>query len=163
VVAAQKAVRNLDPDKMKNNSPEIGNFNSDGKGRLMTTSKKIAGLMGPTLVVGAASVLLNLGAWPALAERAFRDPPLILESGFLLFVAGLAIVRAHNRWEGGWPVLVTVLGWLALLGGLSRILFPTRLADIAVPLVHSTGVLATVAAVLLVAGVFLSFKSCGGD
>jgi len=129
----------------------------------MTTSKTIAGLMGPTLVAGAVSVLLNLAAWPALAERAFRDPPLILLSGFSLFVAGLAIVRAHNRWSGGWPVIVTVLGWLALLGGLSRILFPTRLADIAVPLVRSTAVLATVAVVLLVAGASLSFKSYSGD
>jgi len=124
----------------------------------MTTSKTIAGLMGPTLLAGAASVLLNLAGWPALAERAFRDPPLIFESGLLLFVAGLAIVRAHNRWEGGWPVIVTVLGWIALLGGLSRILFPARLADIAVPLVQSTAVVAAVAVVLLVTGVFLSFK-----
>ncbi len=58
---------------------------------------------------------------------------------------------------------MTVLGWLALLGGLSRILFPTRLADIAVPLVHSTGVLATVAVVLLVVGAFLSFKGYGRE
>src|SRR5690242_14183385 len=34
---------------------------------------------------------------------------------FLLFVAGLAIVRVHNVWVGGWPVLVTVLGWVAVL------------------------------------------------
>jgi hypothetical protein len=33
-------------------------------------------------------------------------------------VAGLAIVRAHNGWKEGWPVLVTVLGWFAILGGL---------------------------------------------
>lgn len=125
----------------------------------MTTSKTIAGLMGPTLIAGAAAVLLNLGAWPALAEQALRDPPLIFASGFPLFVAGLAVVRAHNRWTGSWPVLVTVFGWLAILGGLSRILLPTRLVDIAVPLVHSTAVLATVAVVLLVAGAFLSFKS----
>lgn len=131
---------------------------NDAKAGKLTTSKTIAGLMGPTLVAGAAAVLLNLSAWPALAERAFRDPALIFESGFPLFVAGLAIVRAHNRWSGGWPLIVTVLGWLALLGGLSRILFPTRLASIAVPIVHHTAVLAAVAAVILVAGAFLSFK-----
>lgn len=129
----------------------------------MATSKSIAGLIGPTLVAGAASVLLNLAAWPALAEQAFRDPPLILTSGFLLFIAGLAIVRAHNRWSGGWPVIVTVFGWLALLGGLSRILFPTRLAAIAVPLVLRTDILATVAVVFLVAGIFLTFKSYRAD
>jgi hypothetical protein len=129
-------------------------------GRLLTTtSRTIAALIGPTLVAGAAAVLLNLGVWPALVERAFRDPPLVFVSGFPLFVAGLAIVRVHNRWAGGWPLLVTVLGWLALLGGLSRVLFPTRLADIAVPAVQTPAVLATVAIVLLAAGVFLSFKA----
>jgi len=124
----------------------------------MTTSKSIAGLIGPTLVAGAVAVLLNLGAWPALIEQGFRDPGLIFVSGFPLFVAGLAIVRAHNRWEGSWPVLVTIVGWLAVLGGLSRILFPTRLVGIAVGAVHSTGVLPAVAIVYLVVGAFLSFK-----
>ena len=124
----------------------------------MTTSKSIAGLIGPTLVAGAVAVLLNLGAWPALVEQGFSNPALIFVSGFPLFVAGLAILRAHNRWERSWPVLVTVVGWLALLGGLSRILFPARLASIAIRAVQTTGVLPAVAIVLLVVGAFLSFK-----
>jgi hypothetical protein len=123
----------------------------------MSTSTLIAGLIGPTFVAGAVAVLLNLGTWPALVERGFRDPALIFESGFPLFVAGLAIVRVHNRWEG-WPVVVTVVGWLGLLGGLSRILFPTRLVLIAVGAVQSPGVLPAVAVVILVVGAFLSFK-----
>src|SRR5713101_3924143 len=111
----------------------------------MTTSKTIAGLIGPTLVAIAASMLLNFGSLPALAEQISRDPALIFVSGILLFVAGLAIVLAHNFWTGGWPVLVTVLGWLAVLGGLIRILFPTRLAAIAAELVQSTGLITTIA------------------
>ena len=129
----------------------------------MTTSKSIAGLIGPTLVAGAVAVLLNLDAWPALVERGFGDPALIFVSGFPLFVAGLAIVRTHNRSEGSWPVLVTVTGWLAFLGGLSRILFPTRLAAIAVGAVQSTGVLLAVAIVFLVVGAFLSFVGYSGE
>jgi len=124
----------------------------------VTTSKSIAGLVGPTLVAGAVAVFLNLGAWPALVEQAFRDPALIFVSGFPLFVAGLAIVRAHNRWEGSWPVVVTLVGWLTLLSGLSRILFPTQIASIAIGAVQITGVLPAVAVVILVVGAFLSFK-----
>ncbi len=86
----------------------------------MTTSKMIAGLIGPTLVAIGAAILLNFGSFPALAEQVSRDPALIFLSGILLFVAGIAIVRAHNIWAGGWPVLVTILGWLAVLGGLLR-------------------------------------------
>ena len=124
----------------------------------MTTSKSIAGLIGPTLVVGALAVLVNLGAWPARVEQGFSNPALIFLSGFPLFVAGLAIVRVHNRWEGNWSVLVTIAGWLTLLGGFSRILLPTRLASIAVGAVRTTGVLPAVAIVFLLVGGFLSFK-----
>ena len=124
----------------------------------MTLSKTIAGLIGPTLVAIAAAMLLNLGSFPTLAEQVSRDPALILLSGILLFVAGLAIVRAHNRWSGGWPVVVTVVGWLALVGGLVRMLFPTRFALIAAGLGQSAGVIIAVAVGFLVVGVFLSLK-----
>jgi hypothetical protein len=67
-------------------------------------------LIGPTLVVVAAALLLNLGSFPALAQQVSREPALLLLSGILLFVSGLAIVRAHNVWTGGWAVLVTAIG-----------------------------------------------------
>ncbi len=41
-------------------------------------------------------------------------------SGTLLFVGGLAVVRAHNHWERDWSLLVTLTGWLALVLGLFR-------------------------------------------
>lgn len=55
---------------------------------------------------------------------------LILVSGALLFIAGLAVVRVHNRWAADWSTVVTVLGWLAILSGLVRMLFPVQLATI---------------------------------
>ena len=45
-------------------------------------------------------------------------------NGTILFVAGLAIVRHDNRRSGGWPVLVTLTSWLAILGGLLRMVAP---------------------------------------
>ena len=122
----------------------------------MRTSKTIAGLIGPTLVAVAAAVVLNLGSFPALAEQVSRDPALILLSGILLFVAGLAIVRAHNIWAGGWPVLVTVLAHSPR--GLARMLFPTQIAAIAAGGGRSSGLLVAAAIVLLVLGAILSFK-----
>jgi hypothetical protein len=75
-----------------------------------------------------------------------------------LFIAGLAIVRAHNVWTRGWPILVTILGWLAVLGGLVRMLFPIRLAAIAASLGQNTGLIIGAAVILLVIGAFLSLK-----
>jgi hypothetical protein len=129
----------------------------------MKTSKTIAGLMGPTLVAIVAAVLLNFGSFPALAEQVARDPALIFMSGILLFVAGLAIVRAHNVWAGGWPVLVTVLGWFALLSGLARMLFLTQIAEIVAGVGEGTGLIVAVTVVLLGLGAFLSFKGYSHD
>jgi hypothetical protein len=129
----------------------------------MTRSKMIAGLMGPTLVAIAAAMLLNSASFPELVEKISRDPGVIFLSGILLFVAGLAIVRAHNIWAGGWPVLVTVLGWLAILSGLVRMLFPTRLAAIAAAVAQRPGGIVAGAVVLLVVGAFLSFKAYSRD
>ena len=79
-----------------------------------------------------------------------------------MFVAGLAIERARNVWTGGWPVLVTISGWVAILGGLARMLFPLRLAAMAAALAQSTGLIAS-AVVQLALGAFLSFKAYIAD
>jgi hypothetical protein len=129
----------------------------------MTPTKTIAALIGPTLVAIAAGMLLNLGSFPALAEQVSHEPALIFLSGVLLFVAGLAIVRAHNLWTGGWPVLVTILGWFAILSGLVRILLPTWLAALAGGFGQQTGLVTTMAVVLLVIGALLSFKGYSRD
>jgi hypothetical protein len=124
----------------------------------MPISKMLSALIGPTFIAIAASMLLNINSLPALIEQISRDPALILVSGMITFVVGLAIVRAHNLWKGGWFVVVTVLGWLFLLGGLARILFPFQLAATAAQVAQNTGFIEGEAIILLAIGAFLSFK-----
>ena len=38
--------------------------------------------------------------------------------------AGLALVLTHNVWRADWPVIITILGWLAAIGGAVRIVMP---------------------------------------
>jgi hypothetical protein len=126
-------------------------------------SKTIGGLVGPTLVAIAIAILLNVGSMPLIAAQVARDPALIFLSGILLLVAGIAMVRAHNIWSGGWPVLVTILGWLALLGGLARMFFPIGLAGIAAQAGASRALLIGCAIILLLLGAFLSYKAYSRD
>jgi hypothetical protein len=124
----------------------------------METSKTIASFIGPTFVAIAAGLLLNLGSISAVLEPLSRNPALVLIYGIFLFVAGLAIVRFHNHWVANWSVLVTILGWLLILGGLVRILFPLRFAALTGDFVQTSS-MAVVAVVILVIGAFLSFKA----
>jgi hypothetical protein len=84
----------------------------------MTKSKHLAGLIGPTMVALGVTEALNMEIF------ASQIAPVAYLNGAILFVAGLAIVRAHNLWTWRWPVLVTLAGWVALLGGLWRMSAP---------------------------------------
>ena len=79
-------------------------------------SRQIAGLLGPSL-----SVML-VSEFPLVQPHLYdaQIPPLVYLSGALYFVAGLAIVRAHNLWVRAWPVLITAVGWFFLALGLIR-------------------------------------------
>jgi hypothetical protein len=130
----------------------------------MNTSKTIAALLGPTLVATAVMVLANLDAMPGMMEGMSGIPMIIVLSGYAAFVPGLAIVYFHNRWSGGWPVLVTLFGWLSLVIGLIRMVFPAQLAGIMVNAVPTLPVvLPIVGGVFLLIGGFLSFKAYSRD
>jgi hypothetical protein len=130
----------------------------------MQTSKAIAALLGPTLIATAGMVLVNLDAMPTIVEELSKSPMLIVLAGYAAFVPGLAIVYFHNRWTPGWPVLITLVGWLSLIVGLIRMIFPMQLAGI-MPKVFPamTGVLPVVGIVFLLIGGFLSFQAFGRE
>src|SRR6266853_523173 len=50
--------------------------------------------------------------------------PFFLFGGLITFPAGLAIVLTHNVWVANWPVLITIVGWLAMVTGAVRLLAP---------------------------------------
>ena len=82
----------------------------------MPNSKRIAALVGPTIVVMVVS------EFPLVQPHLYdtQIPPVVYLSGVLMFVGGLAIVRAHNHWARNWTVLVTLSGWFFLALGLFR-------------------------------------------
>jgi hypothetical protein len=90
----------------------------------LDTSLFLARLLGPILVVLAVGLTAFQDSWRAMAKEFIASRPLIFMSGFLTLLGGLAIVNTHNVWHGGWPVIITVLGWLAVIGGVVRMLCP---------------------------------------
>jgi len=125
----------------------------------MENSKTIAGLVGPSMLLAGALVLLNMNLFPGMVAEIMRNPLLVILAGFITFVVGLAIVRAHNRWTKGWPVIITIIGWICILGGLLRALFPVLVAQIAVRVIRVPGILPVAAVIMLSVGAFLSFKA----
>lgn len=123
----------------------------------LSLSRFLAGLIGPVLLALAVSMVLNRGLVDTMAAELNHEITVILISGVLLLPTGLAILARHRTWSG-WPALVTLMGWLAVIGGLVRILLPKQLAGIA-PAVVASGAPVVSILVLGLAGAFLTYKA----
>jgi len=80
-----------------------------------------------------------------------------------MFIAGLAIVRAHNVWVNNWTVLVTLCGWSLLLLGLIRMFVASQYRQASAN--TSPVVFMVLEGCLLIVGLIITFKgySAGGS
>lgn len=91
----------------------------------MNTSILFAKYMGPVMLVAGLSMLVNGKNIDAVFEDFLNSPGLIYLAGVLALLIGLAIVNLHNIWALGWPVIITVFGWICIFAGIFRMGFPT--------------------------------------
>lgn len=112
----------------------------------MINSRQLAQIIGPTLSVMTISEMINLSIWKS------NIPSVTFLNRVLLFVGGISIIRIHNFWDRSWIILITLIGWLTIILGFLRMLFPTAK--------QAGENLSTylLLAVLFVIGLFLSLK-----
>ncbi len=117
----------------------------------MVKSKSIAKIVGPTLIV---MVFSEMRFWnPTLYDT--QIVPLIYLNGMILFVSGLAIISNHNVWVYGWQTIVTIIGYVCMLIGLLRMLFP----EIQKTAFKNDNSIMILEVVLILIGMFLTLKA----
>ena len=124
----------------------------------MDRSKFIAGLAGPLFLCIGISMFVNHDRFPDIVHQIQNNIPLIMVSGMISLIAGLAIVHTHRIWAG-WPAALTLLGWLLVIGGAVRIVLPHELAQIAGSFGARPSLLTAAAAIVTAFGGFLTFKA----
>lgn len=96
----------------------------------MQTSKLFARFIGPIFVAIGLAQVVNADVLRTLVGQFLDSYALIFLAGIMAMLAGLAIVNFHNLWVSDWRVVITVFGWLALIGGIIRIVLPQQTAQI---------------------------------
>ena len=95
----------------------------------MQSSLFLARLIGPVMLVIGLAVFANQRGFRDMAEEFMASRALMFLSGFLLMPVGIAIVLTHNIWAADWRVLITLFGWLNVIGGALRLFGPPFLAE----------------------------------
>ncbi len=90
----------------------------------MLASRYLAKLIGPLYLAIGAGMLFNAQVYSAMAEQYLASSALVYLSGLMSLTIGIAIVLAHNLWTPNWRLIFMLFGWLLVVGGTVRIVFP---------------------------------------
>lgn len=122
----------------------------------MLTSVYLARLIGPVMVAVGLGALLNATTFRAILGEFLQRPALMYLSGLILMPAGLAIALSHRVIAPDWRFLVTLIGWLMLIGGALRIVLPDTVSRLGREVAGRPGLLTAIAAVWLLVGAILT-------
>ncbi len=121
----------------------------------MELSIFLAKLLGIYLLIIAADLLFRRHELEGAVKDFASSKGLLVFSGSLSLLLGLAIVIAHPVYQMNWQGFITFVGYLLILRGLWRIAFPTRLQKKLVSCFHRGywGILL----ILVVLGAYLTY------
>lgn len=90
----------------------------------METSIFLAKVIGIIGTVSAISVMIRYKKMMALEKELVASPGPVVLSGYVILILGTLMVVSHSIWTSDWRVVITIVGWAALLKGLGRIFWP---------------------------------------
>jgi hypothetical protein len=55
-----------------------------------------------------------------------KDEKFLILASFLAITVGLLNILFHNTWEPNWKLIITLIGWVSLLKGITLFMFPKQ-------------------------------------
>jgi hypothetical protein len=123
----------------------------------MERSHFLAKLIGPVFIAAGAGMIFNSVIYRTMFERALHDHMFIYLSGVIALPVGLAIVATHNDWKWHWPLIITLIGWLAIIGGILRMVAPQVVEQIGLSALTFPNFFVVDGGVAVILGVLLSY------
>ncbi len=60
-----------------------------------------------------------------------KSPGLSLTTGYFGVIIGVILITYHNIWIWGWPVLITIIGWIAVIECVALLALPKTMFSMA--------------------------------
>lgn len=120
---------------------------------------RLAEAMGLYMILIGIGGLANPPRWRAVMDDLNRSPALVVALGFSVFVVGVTLVMVHSIWTDPLAIIVSIIGYVALIEGALLLAVPGPLISIG----HwSTGFIRAWAIIALVLGILLFLAGLTG-
>lgn len=124
----------------------------------MDVSILIARFIGPVMLLAGLSMFVNRARMIEIFKDFTDSPGMIFIGGVMALALGIALVTFHNIWAADWRVFITVYGWLALIGGVVRMMFPDIAINLGRRIMERPAFLTVTAALNILIGGFLAYQ-----
>jgi hypothetical protein len=90
----------------------------------METSILIAKIISVIYLSFGIGLLLYSDFYKTAIQKMLDDSIFSILGGILAIIIGFVIIQNHNFWINNWTVLITIIGWIALIKGILLLAFP---------------------------------------
>ena len=93
----------------------------------MELSILIAKIISVIYISAGIAVLIGTVNLDELVNNLEKSPALTFIAGCAGIIFGVLLVQYHNIWGKNWTVLITIISWFMLVGGILVVVFPKTL------------------------------------
>lgn len=93
-------------------------------------------------------------------QEVISSTSIIEFSGVFSLLMGLAIAIGHSVWVLDWRIVITLIGYIAIIKGIMRLAFPKMVQSMLTKMVRHGSVIPL--AILIVLGLFLTYNGFNG-
>ena len=93
----------------------------------METALLISKILGIIYFAFGIGMLVNPSFYRKEIPKLLENSAYLILGGFLAIVFGFLILEGQNTWPSDWTVVITILGWVAILKGAMLLAFPNSM------------------------------------
>ena len=123
----------------------------------MDTSDLLARIIGPYMLIAGIGLFINRSYYLRLLEQLRDQSLLLLSMGAFTMILGLLMIQFHNIWTLDWRVLITIIGWIAVIKGAVAMIAPDAMMKLADSFAGNDKLLTVQAALAILFGAFMSY------
>ena len=94
----------------------------------MGLSILVARIIAVIYISSGIAVLIGQLNFDNIASDFNKSKALTFVAGSSGVIFGMVLVRYHNNWVKNWTVLITIISWIFLIGGIIVVVFPKSLS-----------------------------------
>jgi uncharacterized protein YjeT (DUF2065 family) len=102
-------------------------------------------------------IFINPDFYKKMLSGFMENPATLYLGGLMALIIGFLIVTFHNTWTMDLSVIITIIGWIALIKGIVILIFPKTMIVLSKKIINSPIFMKIEAAIATIAGLAFSY------